>query len=284
MTPRSASGVDQPLLDVRGLATEFMSRGETVEAVRGISFTVGRGQLVGLVGESGSGKSATVRSILGLLPAAGRVVAGEAFLLGRDLLRMSRRELRAIRGDRVGFVAQNPFGSLNPILPIHRQFHNVLRAHGADVGRRESRERAIEALQQVNIARPRAVVEGHAGALSGGMAQRVVIALALIMNPGLLIADEPTTALDVTVQRQLLDLIKELAEELETAVLLVTHDLGVVAQYFEHVLVMRHGEIVEAGLTHDVFTNPEHGYTRRLLESVPTAQRSPVDRPAKGTA
>lgn len=273
-----------PVLDVRDLATEFVSRDGTVQAVRGISFTVQRGQLVGLVGESGSGKSATVRSILGLLPPAGRVVAGQALLLGEDLLTAKHKKLRTIRGDRVGFVAQNPFGSLNPILPIHRQFHNVLRAHGKATSGRESRKRAVEALRQVNVARPEAVVEGHAGALSGGMAQRVVIALALIMDPDLLIADEPTTALDVTVQRQLLDLIKRLAEDLGTAVLLVTHDLGVVAQYFEHVLVMRHGEIVEAGPTREVFTNPQHGYTRQLLESVPSPHGSPTDRSSEDTA
>jgi oligopeptide/dipeptide ABC transporter ATP-binding protein len=266
----SASTAPSTILSVRNIETQFSTRRGTVFAVNRVSFDVTDGEIVGLVGESGSGKSVTVRSVLRLIRPPGRIIGGSAEFEGADLHALSESRLRQIRGSGIGFVSQNPFGSLNPILPIERQFHNVIRAHRRTT-RGESRRVALEALQSVGIAGPDRVLGGYAHELSGGMAQRVVIGIALVLRPRLLIADEPTTALDVTVQRQILDLIRDLARERRMAVLLVTHDLGVVAQYCQRVIVMYAGKVVEEGPVQHVFKRPAHPYTRALLDAVPRA-------------
>ncbi len=256
------------VLEVEGLTTRFFTRRGAVQAVNDVSFDVPRGGMTGIVGESGCGKSATIRSILGLVPSPGRIVAGEARLEGRDLLSMPARELREVRGSSVGFVAQNPFGALNPILRIRKQFHKVIAAH-RKVSKEESLEIAREQLRRVGIPGIDRVLNGYAHELSGGMAQRVVIGMALSLDPRLVIADEPTTALDVTIQRQILDLIRDLVVSDQRSILLVTHDLGVVAQYCDEVVVMYAGKVVETGPVRDVFAAPAHPYTLALLESVP---------------
>src|SRR5690606_8479695 len=250
------------LLTVSGLKTEF--NGNLV--VHGVGFRIRRGRAVGLVGETGSGKSVTVRSILGLVRPPGRVVEGSAIFEGRDLLKLSQRELRKIRGARIGFVAQNPFGALNPILPIKKQFYNALRAHRR-ISSKGAYQLALEGLSSVGVAGPERVLNGYAHELSGGMAQRVVIALVMSLDPTLLVADEPTTALDLTVQRQVLELIDGLIREKNRSMLLITHDLSVVAQYCQDIVVMRAGEVVETGTVKDVFANPTHPYTRQLLKA-----------------
>ncbi|GAA3463844.1 ABC transporter ATP-binding protein [Saccharothrix longispora] len=258
------------MLKVSGLTTEFRGRVRTVRAVEDISFEVPAGTAVGVVGETGSGKSVTIRSVLGLLPSYGRVVAGEAGFEGLDLLTATRAQLRQVRGRRIGFVAQNPFGSLNPVLSIEKQFANVIRAHRR-MSRSDVRDLALERLESVQVRGPERVLRGYAHELSGGMAQRVVIALAMVHDPPLVIADEPTTALDVTVQRQILDLIREQVSAGNRSLLLVTHDLGVVAQYCQEVVVMKSGRVVESGSVAGVFGAPAHEYTRQLLAAVPPA-------------
>ena len=263
-TPRT------PLLEVSDLGVQFRSRRATVHAVNGVSFSIGEGETVGLVGETGCGKSATVRAIIGLLKSPGRVTAGSVRLDGTDLVGLPARQLRRIRGASVGFVPQNPFGALNPVLRIERQFRNVIRAHRRGrIRRGEIRRTALTMLDAVGIADPERVLAGYAHELSGGMAQRVVIALAMVLNPRLVVADEPTTGLDLTIQRQILDLIGELAETEGRSMLLVTHDVGVVAQYCSRVLVMYAGQVVEAGPVRRVLTEPAHPYTEALLAAVP---------------
>ncbi|WP_156757143.1 ABC transporter ATP-binding protein [Actinokineospora pegani] len=258
------------MLTVSGLTTEFRTRKGPVRAIDDIGFEVPTGVAVGVVGETGSGKSVTIRSVLGLLPAYGRVIGGRAEFEGQDLVTASRKRLRHVRGNRIGFVAQNPFGALNPVLRIEKQFANVVRAH-RKMSTSAVRELALRRLESVQVPSPERVLRGYAHELSGGMAQRVVIALAMLHDPPLVIADEPTTALDVTVQRQILDLIAAQVAGGDRSLLLVTHDLGVVAQYCAHVVVMRSGQVVEQGPVAEVFTDPRHAYTRQLLAAVPPA-------------
>jgi len=253
---------------VRELETQFVTRRGTVRAVNGVSFQIATGELVGLVGETGSGKSATVRSIIGLVRKPGRVVGGEVRFLDEDLLTLPAGRLRKIRGSRISFIPQNPFAALHPVLKLDRQFENVIRAH-KDVSRGECFDLAQQVLQRLAIPDPARVLGGYAHELSGGMAQRVVIGIALVLDPDLVIADEPTTGLDVTVQRQILDLIVELLADDRRAMLLVTHDLGVVAQYCHRVIVMYAGTVVESGPVDAVFRQPAHPYTRALLDAVP---------------
>jgi oligopeptide/dipeptide ABC transporter ATP-binding protein len=263
------------LLEVEDLHTEFATRSGAVHALNGVSFTVGKGEIVGVVGESGSGKSTAVRSIIRLVQPPGRVTAGSARLDGTDLLALGAEPLRQTRGRDIGFVAQNPFGALNPVYKIEKQFRNVVRAH-RKASKQEVRELATELLRATGIPDPERVLAGYAHELSGGMAQRVVIAIALCLNPKLLIADEPTTALDLTVQRQLLDMIRDLVREAERSMLLVTHDLSVVGSYCDRVVVMYAGKVVEQGPTEQVFTHPSHPYTAALLAAVPGAGAAPV--------
>lgn len=263
-------------LEVSNMRTEFRTKRGVVHAVNDVSFTVDRGEIVGVVGESGSGKSTMARSIIRLVRPPGEVVAGTAMLDGCDLLTMSRSELRQTRGRRIGFVAQNPFGALNPIYRIERQFSNIVQAH-RKASRAEVRELGTRLLKATGIGDPERVMRGYAHELSGGMAQRVVIAMALSLDPALLIADEPTTALDLTVQRQLLDALQSLIRaDGARSMLLVTHDLSVVASYCDRVLVMYAGKIIEEGPTATVFTQPAHPYTAALLRAVPGTGAKPI--------
>ncbi|AMM34476.1 Peptide ABC transporter ATP-binding protein [Sinomonas atrocyanea] len=254
-------------LEVRGLVAEFAGRGDAVRALHGISFDVGETEIVGVVGESGSGKSTVVRSITRLLVPPGRVAEGSVVFGGRPLLELSERRMREIRGKEIGFVAQNPFSALNPVLRLERQFANIAKAHGVRVDA-ASRDRALRLLEATGVNDPERVIRGYAHELSGGMAQRVVIAMALYLNPRLVIADEPTTALDLTVQRQVLDTLRRLTSGSGRSMLIVTHDLGVVAEYCDRVLVMYQGKLVEEGPVSKVFTAPGHPYTASLLSSV----------------
>ncbi len=263
---------DDLVLDVRNLAVTIDTPDGQVNPVKGVDLQVRPGEIVGIMGESGCGKSTTIKGILRLLGSNATVSADRIDLVGQaDLASATPREMRRIRGRHIGFVAQNPFGSLNPIYSIERQFHELQKAHGTKVGRKESREIALEMLRGVGIVAPERVLAGYAHQLSGGMAQRVVIALATTLGPQLLFADEPTTGLDATVQAQILDLISGLVHTEGRSMVLVTHDLGVIAQYCQRAVVMYGGEVVEAGDVHQVMVDPQHPYTRKLISSVPKA-------------
>jgi oligopeptide/dipeptide ABC transporter ATP-binding protein len=253
---------------VRNIETTFRTRSGVVHAVNGVSFDVPAGGFVGIVGESGSGKSVTINTILGLIRSVRTRSSGTAMFEGGDLVSMRSRDLRRLRGARIGFIAQNPFGALNPVIPISRQFENVVRAH-TRLDRKAIRLRALQMLDKVGIRQPERVLDGYAHELSGGMAQRVVIAIALMLDPALIVADEPTTALDMTVQKQIMELISELARERGTSMVIVTHDLGVVANYCDNVVVMYCGRVMEDGPVGEVFARPFHPYTSALLRSVP---------------
>jgi oligopeptide/dipeptide ABC transporter ATP-binding protein len=257
-------------LSVRDIETRFSTRSGDVHAVNGVSFDVADGELVGIVGESGSGKSVTINTILGLIRSPNTLSRGTATFGDKDLIAMKSGDLRRIRGAEIGFIAQNPFGALNPVLRISKQFENVVRAHRR-VDRKTIRNQALEMLGHVGIHQPERVLDGYAHELSGGMAQRVVIALALMLDPSLVVADEPTTALDVTVQKQILDLIASLVRERQRSMLIITHDLGVVASYCDRVVVMYCGRVVEDGPVKEVFRRPYHPYALALLRSVPRA-------------
>jgi oligopeptide transport system ATP-binding protein len=256
------------LLSVEDLRVEFWTQRGTVFAVNGISFEIGAGETLGIVGESGSGKSVTALAILGILPRAARVAGGRAHFGGQDLLSLSDRELRRIRGAEIAMVFQDPMTSLNPVLTIGRQLREAVETHlGLD--RKASEARAVELLDQVGIPSARNRVGDYPHQFSGGMRQRAMIAMALACEPKLLIADEPTTALDVTIQAQILDLLRTLVAERDTALILITHDLGVVAGMCERVHVMYAGMVMEEGPAESVFATPRHPYTLGLLQSVP---------------
>jgi oligopeptide/dipeptide ABC transporter ATP-binding protein len=256
------------LLDVRGLRTSFHTRDGIVRAVDGIDFHVDRGEIVGLVGESGCGKSVTSLSIMRLVAAPGRVEAGEVVFDGTDLLKIRSDEMRRIRGNRISMIFQQPQSSLNPVWTVGRQIGEVLELH-RNMTRKTASGRVIELLRLVGIPDPERRVKAYPHELSGGMAQRVMIAMALACEPELLIADEPTTALDVTIQAQILDLMRSLRDETGTAIILITHDLGVVAEMCDRVAVMYAGEIVEQTDTVSLFRDPLHPYTRGLIASIP---------------
>jgi oligopeptide/dipeptide ABC transporter ATP-binding protein len=258
-----------PLLEVRELRTEFRTGAGLVRAVDGISYTVDPGETVAIVGESGSGKSVEALSILRLIPdPPGRIVSGEVLFDGRDLRKLSEAEMREVRGRDIGMVFQEPMTSLNPVLTIGRQITETLEQHqGAD--RAAADKRAVELLEMVGIADPRRRLRQYPHQLSGGMRQRVMIAIALACNPKLIIADEPTTALDVTIQAQILELMKSLTQKLGVAQIIITHNLGVVARYAARVNVMYAGRIVEAGSAEAIYHDPHHPYTVALLKSVP---------------
>jgi oligopeptide/dipeptide ABC transporter ATP-binding protein len=260
----------QPLLEVKDLRTSFFTDAGEVRAVDGVSFAVEAGKLMGLVGESGSGKTASVLSVMRLLPESARVVGGAVLFEGRDLLKLSEPEMRAVRGAKIAMIFQEPMTSLNPVFTIGSQIGEAVRLHQR-TGRRETLERTIEALRLVGIADPERRVNDYPHQLSGGMRQRVMIAMALACEPKLLIADEPTTALDVTIQAQILDLIRELQVRLKLAVILVTHDLGIVAQYADDVTILYAARVMEQAPSAELFRNPLNPYTRGLLESIPGA-------------
>ncbi len=259
---------EKPLLEVKGLRTSFFTRDGVVRAVDGIDFHVDRGEIMGLVGESGCGKSVTSLSLLRLVARPGRIEAGEILFDGRDLLKLRDEDMRKIRGDRISMIFQQPTSSLNPVWDVGRQIEEVLRIHRGMKGK-VAHSRAADLLKMVGIPDPERRLKNFPHEMSGGMAQRVMIAMALACEPELLIADEPTTALDVTIQAQILDLIRNLRDETGTAVVLITHDLGVVAEMCDRVAVMYAGEIVEHTDVTTLFRRPRHPYTRGLIGSLP---------------
>ena len=270
------------LLEVRELKTYFRSEGKEVRAVDGVSFTLDKGKTLGLVGESGCGKSVTNLSILRLIPSPpGRIVGGEILLEGKDLARASESEMRRLRGNQVSMIFQDPMTSLNPYLTAGRQVEEVLQLHRG-LSRKQARARAGEMFELVGIPDPARRLDEYPHQLSGGMRQRVMIAMALACEPKLLLADEPTTALDVTIQAQILELIKDLRRRLGAAVILVTHDLGVVAGMADDIAVMYAGRIVEYGPARDVFRNPKHPYTQGLLASKPRLDVKGALKPIRG--
>jgi oligopeptide/dipeptide ABC transporter ATP-binding protein len=258
----------KPLLEVKSLRTSFFTEAGEVRAVDGVSFSVAPGKLLGIVGESGSGKSASMLSIMRLLPESARIVSGEIIFEDQDLLKLSETEMRHVRGARIAMIFQEPMTSLNPVFTIGSQIGEAVRLHQR-TDRAETRNRTIEALRMVGIADPERRIDDYPHQLSGGMRQRVMIAMALSCNPRLLIADEPTTALDVTIQAQILDLIAELQSRLGLAVILVTHDLGIVSEYADDVTILYAARVMEEAPTAELFRNPLNPYTRGLLESIP---------------
>jgi len=258
-----------PLLQVEELSTCFATGGRLVPAVREVSFTIHRGEMVGLVGESGCGKSVTALSILRLIPdPPGRITGGRILLNGKDLLQLSDREMRDVRGARISMVFQDPFSSLNPTMTLGGQLMEVLRLH-SDLRGRAVRDRAVQLLRAVHIPSPEQTLRRYPHEVSGGQRQRVLIAMAFAANPDLILADEPTTALDVTVQAQVLALMAELRRTTGAAILLITHDLGIVAETCDGVLVMYAGRIVEESDVESLFRSPQHPYTEGLLRSLP---------------
>ena len=266
------------LLAVEDLQTHFRTRAGTVRAVDGLSFTLERGRALGIVGESGSGKTVTSLSIMRLLEAPGFIAGGRVLLDGQDMVSLSERDIRAIRGKQICLVFQDPMTALNPVYRVGDQIVEAMQAH-APIGRGAALERATELFRQLGIPAPEQRVQEYPHQLSGGMRQRVMIAMALVNEPELLILDEPTTALDVTIQAQILDLIRGLRHRVNTAVLLITHDIGVVEEVCDEVLVMYGGRLMEWGTVAQVTADPKHPYTRGLLASIPTRAKrgTPLD-------
>ena len=261
--------MSEALLRIEGLRTVFRSSVGEIAAVDGVSLTVPRGRTLGIVGESGCGKSMLSLSVMRLVPPPGRVAAGRVLLEGRDLLQLSTAEMRDVRGSRVAMIFQEPMTSLNPVHPIGRQITEAMRAHDKRASAQELKHRAVEALRRVRIPSAEQRFDDYPHQLSGGMRQRVMIAMALACRPALLIADEPTTALDVTVQAQILDLLRELQAETGMSIILITHDLGVVAEMADEVAVMYAGRVVERAAAAEIFGSPQHPYTLGLLGSIP---------------
>ncbi len=274
----------QPLLSVEDLRVEFWTQRGTVHAVNGISFDIAPGETLGIVGESGCGKSVTSLALMGILPRAGQITGGTAMFGDRDLFRLSDRELRRIRGRDIAMIFQDPMTSLNPVLTIGRQIREALEAH-FDLGKGEANRRVADLLDQVGIPSSEIRLKDYPHQFSGGMRQRAMIAMALACEPKVLIADEPTTALDVTIQAQILDLLRRLVEDRETALILITHDLGVVAGMCERVNVMYAGMFMETGSADQLFSRPRHPYTLGLLQSVPRldAERKTKLQPIEGS-
>ena len=260
-----------PLLQIRGLKTHFFTESGVAKAVDGVDLDVHQGEVLGLVGESGSGKSVTALSVLRLIPdPPGRIAEGKIWFQGRDLLSLDWEHIRRVRGKEISMIFQEPMTSLNPVFTIGRQVMEIILAHEPATSREQARTRSIEILAEVGIPEPATRMDQYPHELSGGMRQRVMIAIALVLNPSLLIADEPTTALDVTIQAQILDLMLELkARQAGGAILLITHNLAVVAESCDRVAVMYGGKIQEVAPVRDLFSNPLHPYTRGLLESLP---------------
>ena len=267
----------RPFLAVEGLSVEFPTEDGRVQAVDGVSFSVERGKTLAIVGESGSGKSVTAQAIMGLIDRRLSVVSGQAWLEGRDLVAMSDDEVRHERGSSMAMIFQDPMSSLHPFYRIGAQLSEAVLVH-QKVSKQEAREQVLEMLNRVGIPDPKTRIDDYPHQLSGGMRQRVMIAMALINSPALLIADEPTTALDVTVQSQILELIGTLQQEYDTAVVMITHDLGIVADIADHVAVMYGGRIVESGTVDEIFYEPQMPYTLGLLSSVPRLDQVRAER------
>jgi oligopeptide/dipeptide ABC transporter ATP-binding protein len=262
--------VPDPVLSIRDLAVEFATDDGIVHAVEGVSYDVYPGETMGIVGESGSGKSVSLMSILGLIPRPpGRIPRGEAIFKGRDLLKLKKRQLRQVRGGDVAMIFQDPMTSLNPVLTVGRQLGEAIRAHQPGVREKEAKARVVELLRLVGVPNPERRVNQYPHEFSGGMRQRAMIAMAIANSPSLLIADEPTTALDVTIQAQILEVLRAAQRETHAATILVTHDLGVIAEMADRVAVMYAGRVVEIGDVQTIFASPRHPYTVGLMESIP---------------
>lgn len=257
------------LLDVKNVKTHFFTDKGVVKAVDGVDFKIKKGETLGIVGESGSGKSVTSMSVMQLVEEPGETVEGTIMFKDDDLLKKSIQEMQTIRGNEISMIFQEPMTSLNPVFKVGEQIMEVLMLH-QDMSKEEARNKAIDMLKIVGIPRSERVVDDYPHQLSGGMRQRVMIAMALACEPSLLIADEPTTALDVTIQAQILQLMNDLKQELGTAIMLITHDLGVVAQMADHVIVMYCGKVVEDAPVEELFENPNHPYTKGLMKSIPS--------------
>jgi oligopeptide/dipeptide ABC transporter ATP-binding protein len=288
LTPEAAdipepSQAGAPLLDIRDLRVHFFTDFGVVKAVDGVSYSLAAGETLAIVGESGSGKSVSALATMGLIAPPGRVVSGSISFQGRNVLELDEEELRRIRGNRIGMVFQDPLTSLNPVFSVGSQIAEAVRAH-SKVGRRAAKRRAVEMMEIVGIPNAAERTGDYPHHFSGGMRQRVMIAMALAMNPALLIADEPTTALDVTVQAQVLDLLSSLQEEFKMAMVLITHDLGVVAEQADRVAVMYAGRIVEQASVDDLYYRPQHPYTMGLMSSIARLDRERTGRlhPIKG--
>jgi peptide/nickel transport system ATP-binding protein len=265
------------LLDIQNLKTHFFVRGQVAKAVDDVSFSVRSGQTIGLVGESGCGKSVTAHSIIQLIPEPpGKIVGGKIFFDGIDLLDLSERQMRRIRGNRISMIFQEPMTSLNPVFTVGEQVGEVIRLH-QHFSRKETLRRVVEIFQLVGIPAPQKRLSDYPHQMSGGMRQRVMIAMALACNPKLMIADEPTTALDVTIQAQILDLMNKLKDETGAAILFITHDLGVIAEMAQHVVVMYAGKMMEYADVETLFAGPKHPYTVGLMQSIPVLGRKTQD-------
>jgi len=269
--------VAEPLLEVKDLKVSFRTEDGVVRAVDGVSFAVDQGEVLGIVGESGSGKSVTMMSVLRLINDPNMQVEGEVIYKGRDLMKLHKDEMQEVRGDEIAMIFQDPMTSLNPVYRVGDQIIEAILTH-QDVGKPVAKRRAIELLQQVGIPHAEERVEDYPHQFSGGMRQRAMIAMALANNPDILIADEPTTALDVTIQAQIIELIDKLKDEFNSAVVLITHDLGVVAEIANEIIVMYAGRVVERAPTRQLFYDPQHPYTWGLLGSIPRLDRPKLER------
>jgi len=272
------------LLEVNGLQSTFCTPAGDIKAVDGVSFCLEKGRVLGIVGESGSGKSVTAYSILQILTPPGRIVGGSIKLYGQELVGASEKELRAIRGNKISIIFQDPMTSLTPVFTIGNQLIEAIMLH-TDRNQAQARTRAIEMLELVGINEPEKRIRQYSFELSGGMRQRVMIAMALACEPDILIADEPTTALDVTIQAQILELMSELQKQLGMAIIMITHDLGVIASMCDEVIVMYAGRVAERGTADEIFYNPRHEYTKGLLHSIPNIEEERSGRlmPISGT-
>ncbi|MGY3714610.1 ABC transporter ATP-binding protein [Sutcliffiella cohnii] len=256
------------LLEVNNLKTHFFTENGVIPSVNGVSFEIKKGETIAVVGESGCGKSVTSLSIMGLVGSPGKIVDGEILFEGRDITKLSKRELRKLRGNEIAMIFQEPLTSLNPLFTVGNQLSESIKLHQG-LSKQDAKVKSIEMLQKVGIPRADKVYSSYPHSLSGGMRQRVMIAMALSCNPKLLIADEPTTALDVTIQAQILELMRNLTRENDTSIMLITHDLGVVAEMVDTVIVMYAGQVVEHTDVYTLFHNPKHPYTKGLLDSTP---------------
>jgi oligopeptide/dipeptide ABC transporter ATP-binding protein len=260
----------EPLLSIRDLAVEFTTEDGIVKAVDGVTYDLYPGETLGIVGESGSGKSVSTMSILGLIPQPpGRIVRGEAMFQGKDLLKASKKQLRRIRGKDLAMIFQDPMTSLNPVLKIGYQIGEAIKTHNPDVKDEAAKKRAVDLLKLVGVPNPERRVDQYPHEFSGGMRQRAMIAMAVANEPSVLIADEPTTALDVTIQAQILEVLKKAQAETHAATILITHDLGLIAELADRVIVMYAGKVVELGDVHTIFNTPRHPYTVGLMDSLP---------------
>ncbi|MBQ1310375.1 MAG: ABC transporter ATP-binding protein [Blautia sp.] len=271
------------MLEVKNLAVSFYNKSGEIQAVRDVSYQLKKGEVLGIVGESGSGKSVSSHCILRLIPDNGKVRSGEILFEGKDILKMSQKEMQNLRGNRISMIFQDPMTALDPLFTVEYQLNESLKKH-TGMGSAERKKRMVELLELVGINQPERRLKQYPHELSGGMRQRVMIAIALSCSPNLLIADEPTTALDVTIQAQIIDLLKELKEKLGMAIIFITHDLGVVSDICDRIIVMYAGKIVEEGTSREIFYQHRHPYTQGLLESVPDIGKDQNERlkPIKG--